>query len=400
MTSEQQNKHRTVHLRIHCRNLMTSGNHGSVFMSRWLIAIGLVTMVAGIGGTGYGVWTIWHQHYVITSAKAVRAKVVGHETTKLKGGGFAAKVPLVKYEYTVDQKVYTSQTVTPEQLMLPDTWADSVFIQFPVGAQTQAKYDPQDPSKAFLIGKYAVQPYLPVLIGLVTAALGLGIVCDQILSQETPRMTPTTSGTLALVAKQHHLTRARVFRIAGLLGLVCGAPAILHHLSVSTAPHERMGFLLEGAYGIAVLTVMARSARQFRQASGFGTPVVTIDRSPTIGQPLQVKVSLPTRFAGTVSWNADLRCEAQDTSLFNSSEKYPKTVLDQQLLSVSSEPVTRNGEITRTVDLLIPHEMPPSTPLGSGERIHMVWSLVLNAVGDRGRKAEWEYILAVANAAT
>jgi hypothetical protein len=50
---------------------MTLGNHGSVFMSRWLIAIGLLTMVAGISGTGYGVWTIWHQDHVITYSDTV-----------------------------------------------------------------------------------------------------------------------------------------------------------------------------------------------------------------------------------------------------------------------------------------------------------------------------------------
>ena len=65
-------------------------------MSRWVIAIGLLTMLIGIGGAGYGVWTIWNQHHVITSARPVRAKVIDHRTKDLKVKGFVVKVPLVK----------------------------------------------------------------------------------------------------------------------------------------------------------------------------------------------------------------------------------------------------------------------------------------------------------------
>jgi hypothetical protein len=214
-------------------------------------------------------------------------------------------------------------------------------------------------------------------------------------------MAPTTSGAIAVGAKQHHLARAWVLGVVGIVGVICGAPAIVHHLSVSTSPHERMGFLLEGAYGIAVLTVLTRSAVQFRQGSGFGTPVVTMDRSPAIGQPLQLNLSTPTRFTGTVSLNARLRCEAKDSRLFNTSEENPNAVLvDQMLLSVQSEPATKDGAMTRTVDLIIPDHMPPSTPVDSRERIRVVWSLILTAEGSGGRKAETEYLLSVANAAT
>jgi hypothetical protein len=236
-------------------------------MTRVLIAIGLVTLMVGIGGAGYGVWSIWNQHHVITSARPVTAKVVEHQTKDLKGGGLVAKVPLVKYEYTVDQKSYTCETVTPDELMLPNTWAETVFKQFPIGAQVEAKYDPKDPSKAFLIPKYSVKPYLPLLVSLVIAALGLGVVCDQLLDPETPTTGPTGSDASALDAKQIHLNRARVLGIMGIIGLICGAPAIVHHLMVSTSPHERLGFLMEGAYGIAVLTVLAKSVMQFREAS-------------------------------------------------------------------------------------------------------------------------------------
>jgi hypothetical protein len=169
-------------------------------MSRWVIALGLATMLIGVGGAGYGVWTIWNQHYVITSALPVRAKVIDHRTNDLKAGGFVAKVPLVKYEYTVNQQNYTCESVTPAEFMLPETWAQSVFQQFPIGAQTEARYDPRDPSKAFLIAKYSVYPYLPLLVSLAIAALGLGVVGEQWMNHDAPRMTPTSSGAMVLGA--------------------------------------------------------------------------------------------------------------------------------------------------------------------------------------------------------
>lgn len=368
-----------------------------IIMRRWIIAIGLLTILVGIGGAGYGIWSIWNQHHFITSARPVKAKVVEHQTKDLKGGGFVAKVPLVKYEYTVDQKPYTCDAVTPAEFMLPNTWAESVFNQFPVGAQIEARYDPNDPGNAFLIPKYSVMPYLPLLVWLVIAAMGLGVVGEQLANQDAPTMTPTNSGTIALGAKQHHLTRARVYGIVGLIGLIFGAPAILHHLSLSTPPHERMGFLLEGAYTIAVLVALSISAIQFRKGAGFGSPSVTIDRSPTLGQSLQLHTSVPTRFDGSANLAACLKCEAKDTSPFNFSDEDPdRLLMEEHHCLAKSEPVTRNSEIAGTAELIFPDYLRHSTPVDSAAKIHVVWSLTLTAEGSGGRKAETEYILSVA----
>src|SRR5688572_2265412 len=169
-----------------------------MFMSRWIIGLGLLVMAVGIGGAAYGVWTIWKQHDFITSARPINAKVLEHKTKDLKASGFVAKVPLVKYEYTVNQQPYTSESVTPDEFMLPDTWAESVFKQFPVGAQIQANYDPNNPNQAFLIAKYSVKPYLPLLISLVIAAIGLFIAGDQWTDNDTPTMTPAGPSAIAL----------------------------------------------------------------------------------------------------------------------------------------------------------------------------------------------------------
>jgi hypothetical protein len=159
-----------------------------------------------------------------------------------------------------------------------------------------------------------------------------------------------------------------VLGIVGIIGLVCGGPAILHHLLVSTAPHERMGFLIEGAFAIAVLTALARSALGFRTGAGFGMPLAAVDRSPTIGQPLELNVSVPTRYSGTARLNARLKCEAKDTRLFNISEENPDTVLlDQHTLLADSQPVTKGGELARSADLIIPDHLPPPQSISGKE---------------------------------
>src|SRR3990167_5392474 len=80
-----------------------------------------------------------------------------------------------------------------------------------------------------------------------------------------------------------------------------------------------------------------------------------------------------------------LKCEPKDTRLFNISEENPETVLaEQACLLAKSKPVSKDGEITGTVELIIPDHLPPSTPVDSGERTHMVWSLILTADGSGG----------------
>jgi hypothetical protein len=110
----------------------------------------------------------------------------------------------------------------------------------------------------------------------------------------------------------------------------------------------------------------------------------------TDGTAAKRNVSLPTRFDGTVEG---------DTRLFSLSEENPDRVLmEEHFRLAKSHPATVWGEITGTVELTIPDQMPPSTPVDSAERIHLVWSLILAAYGSRGRRAETEYILSVATA--
>ena len=52
-------------------------------MTRGLIAVGLLIILVGLGGAGYGAWTIWQQHHMIASARPVTARVLDHQTEDL-----------------------------------------------------------------------------------------------------------------------------------------------------------------------------------------------------------------------------------------------------------------------------------------------------------------------------
>ena len=121
-----------------------------------------------------------------------------------------------------------------------------------------------------------------------------------------------------------------------------------------------------------------------------------MDRSPTIGQSLQLNISVPTRFNGTVHLNARLKCEAKDTRLFNFSEENPDTVLlDQNFLLAESKPVTKDGEITGTVRT--DHSRSHAPIHASRFRGKNSYGMEPDSDGRREwwRKAETEYILSV-----
>ena len=147
-----------------------------------------------------------------------------------------------------------------------------------------------------------------------------------------------------------------------------------------------------------MLVALTMSAAQFRRGRCFGTPVVTIERPPALGGPLQINASTPTRFNGTASLSVRLKCESKDKRLYNFSDEDPDTtLLELDFPLAESEPVTKGGEITGSVELILPAQLPPSTPVDSKEKTHVVWSLILTARANLDRKAETEYILSVEN---
>lgn len=91
-----------------------------------------------------------------------------------RGSKTTTYFPEVEYEYTVDGETYTSDSVYPGRLGGTSNRSDnqSVVDNHPAGAQVEAHYHPDDPSRSFLVDKSSTR----VAIFGVLASLGLAAV--------------------------------------------------------------------------------------------------------------------------------------------------------------------------------------------------------------------------------
>lgn len=365
---------------------------------RWAINLGVLALVTGIGGAGYGVWWIVDHHQHIVSAQQVPAVVLSQRTERRKVHHNNVTVPIIEYEYRVGPQRYVSEVVTPVECMLPNTWADEVLRKYPVGARVMAFHDPDKPGTSFLIPKYGSEPYLAVLMSIVIGAMGVGAIVEQLINNDAPTATEEDIQGFTLSPKRHHLADARIYGVIGLVGLVAGVPVIGHHISVSTSPHERLAFALEVCFAIAVLVVLILAALGYRRGSGFGSPIVRIDKRRILpGEPFQLSVSLPIQFQGTVSrLTAQIDGEAKDRTFFSLSEKPSDMLLWKELRQLARNAEVTVGEVlSYSADVGLPDDAQPSTPAPDRSLTHVVWTLTLSAQGNSGRQFETKYILNV-----
>ena len=127
---------------------------------KYFVALGVPL---GVALLGFGILEVFDQHRKITRYRPVEAEVLAHE---LQRAGRDTFKPLTEYEYEVDGKTYTSDTVLPFTDSGARVWAQRILDRFPVGQAHEAWYDPDDPSQAFLWRQYQIFPYMTVLISL------------------------------------------------------------------------------------------------------------------------------------------------------------------------------------------------------------------------------------------
>ena len=365
---------------------------------RWAIYLGWLAILAGIGGTGYGVWAVFGQHQRIARANPVPALVLSQRTEERKLNHNKVNVPIIEYEYQVNGQQFKSETVTPVECMLPNSWADEVLQKYPVGAQVQAFYDPGQPDRAFLVPKYGGEPYIAVLVSICIAAMGIGAIVEQKMNSHSPTAVEMNINGTHLSAKRHHLANARLYATLGVVGFAAGLPTILHHISVSTPPHERLAFLLEGCFAIAVLVVFVLAFSGYRRGRGFGSPDVQINRTHVrLGGQFQLSVVLPTYFHGRVrKLTGQIECVAVDQAWFSfSEESADKSLFVQSLIFAVNAEAKSGGQVTGSAAVTLPEDAAPSTLPDDPAKMHVVWSLKLLAEGDGAARLESTYIFLV-----
>ncbi len=369
---------------------------------RWALYIGYLTVLGSLGGVAYGVWEIYHQHRQITTAETVEALVLDARVEEESQKSFVLYAPVVEYKYQVDGSTFTSDVVTPTEIAGMKAWAEEVIKAYPIGETVSAKVAPGDPELSFLLSKYGPLPYLTVLVSVVVAAMGGGVILEQDEASDSPSKAITTAAGTQLWPKRDHRRQARAYMLLGCTGLVIGVLVMTHYFSVSTPPHDRLFLVLAGAYGIAVLVLLSWAGIERWKHGGFGTPQLVIDTStPRLGDSIDVSVAIPTYFYGSLkSLTLRLDCEVKDRTIFDiSGHDRGKVLMRQRELVLYATPVTRHGEVGGRVEFRPPANLEPSTPTDEKSNLHVVWTLYLAGEANLKRSINAEYVLNVMAAA-
>lgn len=123
-------------------------------ISLWIAAFGCVTLIFGLPGLAKYLasrrWStteaVVRESEVLTKTEAAQ-RYLGQAARNSQGG----YVPLVHYEYTVDGETYESARVSPfDGAISRYRWASSIVDDYPRNKYVTARYDPDDPSRAYL----------------------------------------------------------------------------------------------------------------------------------------------------------------------------------------------------------------------------------------------------------
>jgi hypothetical protein len=102
---------------------------------------------------------------VVNSSVTIRTS---HST---KGQTRISHVPVVNYEYQVDEQKYATDRITFGSASFGKKKADAIVAAYPQGAPVTVHYDPIDPSKAVLETK-AIGVGSNIFLGILLLAVG------------------------------------------------------------------------------------------------------------------------------------------------------------------------------------------------------------------------------------
>lgn len=133
-----------------------------------------------IGGFIVGLGYLWmEQNEQIENFEATEATVLSSEVAESERSGRPTSYrPDINYQYPVDGQTYESSSVFPgpggeskNSSQDGKEWAEGIIADHPAGEQVTAYYDPEDPSRAFLLKNRS----WGVLIALIVVILTAGI---------------------------------------------------------------------------------------------------------------------------------------------------------------------------------------------------------------------------------
>lgn len=143
-----------------------------------VVFIGLL-LVLGIGIAGYGATKYQEQEEMATTYEETEALILSSKVARQSGAGQEGPsfYPDIVFEYRVDGEKYRSSRVFLAGGTGSKFEFEDVVDQYEPGTRTTAYYDPDDPSKAYLVEQRTNGPLMVSGFGLLFALTGvLGVI--------------------------------------------------------------------------------------------------------------------------------------------------------------------------------------------------------------------------------
>ncbi len=185
-----------------------------------------------------GSWLAYEQQvkmqtYLPVSARVISERIESHTSTDSDGHRSTSYKPVIKYEYEVAGRAYTSEEVTTTSLSSSRGWAQGILDRFKPGQQVEAWHDPADPSSAFLLREAMFFPYIFVLFPMIFVCVGTGILFWSGKKSDDAEPQQDASGRYALRPRRGMAGKARVGRFYTFLWWGVGLIAFGHFLWVA-----------------------------------------------------------------------------------------------------------------------------------------------------------------------
>ena len=148
------------------------------------IVLGIVILLFATLISLVGINGIWDQHHAITTFIPVDAEITSAQATRhYHSKGADTYSPDISYQYRYNNQLYHETKVLPYPSQGDSNWAHAIVSEFQPPAaklgpdglpQTHAYIDPQNPSDAILLKRYAANPYLTTHFGLLGVGIAIG----------------------------------------------------------------------------------------------------------------------------------------------------------------------------------------------------------------------------------
>ena len=140
--------------------------------------IGLLFFVIGVIFITVGFFVVKHSQSVkkwpACKGVVIESKVVSHFDSESNQSMYA---PAITYTYEVGGKRYQNSDYAFMTVSYSDpSKAEEIVKRFPPGKKVIVYYNPENPYKAVLTRNTSLMIYIPAVLGIVFAVIGMGLI--------------------------------------------------------------------------------------------------------------------------------------------------------------------------------------------------------------------------------